>query len=96
MLLGPRLEQILQSSLNFLEMNVFTFFYSYSKHFFKLDLIRPKMALAQPFILFPLSAYHEPKFRNPTQIYIVNIPTFLGCALKIAIDAITRYQFEES
>ena len=74
-------------------MNVFTFFYSYSKHFFKLDLIRPKMALAQPFILFPLSAYHEPKFTLiKSHADLVNIPTFLGCALKIAIDAITRYQ----
>ena len=74
-------------------MNVFTFFYSYSQHFFKLDLIRPKMALAQPFILFPLSAYHEPKFTLiKSHADLVNIPTFLGCALKIAIDAITRYQ----
>ena len=51
------------------------------------------MALAQPFILFPLSAYHEPKFTLiKSHADLVNIPTFLGCALKIAIDAITRYQ----
>ena len=76
-------------------MNVFTFFYSYSKHFFKLDLIRPKMALAQPFILFSLSAYHEPKFtliKSHADLHGKYPDLFRLCPLKIAIDAITRYQ----